>query len=221
MPEQRAVIRDQDTVARHEARENLTPEQRAVVRVQDTAARQEQRQEAYTQRTFEDQFQLDAEAALQKFCSMSGLQHMYQAKFRPEEFAAGIEAQLRDSRATKERLVKEWNAAMVHKPNEPIKGCASCGRAKRKTVEVPIDSLEVFLLSEVQRHDYLAIQEDYRKAFTVYRHSDGCLYFLHSRLYFREWICHTVQAMQSVCFSNCSTAVLRGKRIRLWRSGWH
>ena len=40
----------------------------------------------------------------------------------------------KSSIATKDRLV-EWNDAMVRKSDEPIRGCASCGRAKRTTEE--------------------------------------------------------------------------------------
>ena len=40
---------------------------------------------------------------------------------------AEMEEQLRESAATKERLVKEWNDAMDRKSNEPIRGYASGG----------------------------------------------------------------------------------------------
>jgi len=70
---------------------------------------------------------------------------------------------------------------MVRTPDEPIRGCASCGRAKRTIVERSIDSLEIFLLSETQKQDYNSMPKRDQDAVTVYRSNDGQLYALHSR----------------------------------------
>jgi len=77
---------------------------------------------------------------------------------------------------------------MVQKPDEPIRGCASCGRAKRTIVERSIDSLEIFLLSETQKQDYDLMPKHDQDAVTVYKHNDGRLYALHSRFVSKEGI---------------------------------
>lgn len=144
--EQRAAARERDRIAHQERRANLTDEQRERIRTQHAANQRAVRHESYSARDFEERFEVDPEAALQKFCTMSGLQHQYNVAWAPAKFEADIEGQLRDSAATKERLAKEWDKAMVRTTDQPIRGCASCGRAKRTTYERSIDSLWIFLL---------------------------------------------------------------------------
>jgi hypothetical protein len=126
--EHRNAARQRNTTSRRVARGSLSNEQRSVIQEQDTAAHRDARSRSYQQRSFERQFEVDSDAALQKFCSLSGLQHLYKAKWRNEEFMAEMEKQLEELAATKERLAREWNKVMVRTPDEPIRGCASCGR---------------------------------------------------------------------------------------------
>jgi len=88
--EQQSTARQRNTTARRAARESLTNEQRSVIQVQDTAAHQDARNLSYLQRNFEERFEVDPEAALQKFRTMSGLQHLYKAKWKPDEFMSDI-----------------------------------------------------------------------------------------------------------------------------------
>jgi hypothetical protein len=70
---------------------------------QDAAAHREARNLSYQQRDFEERFEVDEDAAQLKFRSMSGLKHLYNAKWKEVEFMAEREEQLQGLAATKER----------------------------------------------------------------------------------------------------------------------
>jgi hypothetical protein len=179
--EERRASRQQHAGAEHSRVATLTEAEADASRTANTTAHQAARRQSYAERNFEERFEVDQHAAKEKFCSMSGLQHLYKAKWKPEEFKAEIEKQLSDSMDIKERLADDWNKSMMRTPEQPIRGCASCGRAKRTTKERSIDVLEIFLLSDAQRRDYNSLAENDKAFVTVYTAPDGRLYALHAR----------------------------------------
>ena len=70
-------------------------------------------------------------------------------------------------------------------------------------VGVPNEILERSMLSEAQKLDYDSMPKHDQEAVTVYKHSDGQLYALHSRFVSVKGIATFVRFLQRIYGRNC------------------